>query len=74
LTRETLLRDGMSFKIRDRIRYEGQDVEKTGLKSGMEGEVVRCYPTSIEVYYFDLKRSLHHKEFDMKIYLKKMKR
>jgi hypothetical protein len=64
----------MSFKIGDRIRYEGKDVEKTGLKPGMDGEVVRCYPASIEVYYYDLKRIIHHKDFDLKIYLMKVAR
>jgi hypothetical protein len=62
----------MSFKIGERIRYTGKDMERTGLKMGMDGEVVRCYPTSVEVYYYDLKRIIHHKDFDMKICLKKM--
>jgi hypothetical protein len=61
----------MSFKIGERIRYEGQDIEGPGLKPGMDGEVVRCYPSSIEVYYYDLKRIVHHKDFDIKINLKK---
>lgn len=64
----------MSFKMGERVRHEGKDIERTGLKPGMDGEVVRCYPASIEVYYYALKRVIHHKDFDMKIYLKKVAR
>ena len=64
----------MTFRIGERIRYEGQDNENTGIRSGMDGEVVKCHPESIDVYYYDLKRTLHHKDFDMQICLKKAKR
>jgi hypothetical protein len=61
----------MSFRIGQRIRYEGQDSERLGLRSGMDGEVVRRYPESVEVYYYDLKRTINHKDFDIRMCLKK---
>ena len=64
----------MLFRNEERVRYEGQGLEKIGLVSGMEGEVVSCYRESVEVFYYDLKRTVHHKDFDMKMCLKKVKK
>lgn len=62
----------MLFKPGERVRYEGQDRDKFGLKAGMEGEVVRCFRDSVDVYYKDLQRLVHFKDFHMRTSLKRM--
>lgn len=62
----------MVFKPGERVRYDGRGKEKIGLKAGMEGEVVRCFHDSVDVYYNDLRRVVHFKDFHMRTSLKRL--
>lgn len=62
----------MSFKPGDRVQYDGQDTDRLGLKSGMEGEVVHCFKQGVDVYFSDLRRVVHLMDFHMRTSLKRM--
>lgn len=62
----------MLFNTGERVRYDGRGMEKLGLKTGMEGEVVRCFQSSVDVFYNDLGRVVHFKDFHMRTALKRL--
>jgi hypothetical protein len=62
----------MLFKPGDRVRYDGRDMDKLGLKFDMEGEVIRCYQDSVDVHFSDLQRVVHLMDFHMRTSLKRI--
>jgi hypothetical protein len=65
-------RQNVLFKTGDRVRYDGQSMDKLGLKAGMEGEVVGCLPASMDVYFTDLQRVVHLKDFHMRTSVRRL--